>query len=90
LPHSLAIDPGKLYVADRANKRIQIFSADADFLGMWTGMGAQNEITHGQDGNFYIAEQEGGDKPAYLCVRMDKERCSPAWRAAPVHRVGAT
>ena len=32
LPHSLAIDPdGKLYVADRSNKRVQIFSPDGDF-----------------------------------------------------------
>ena len=70
LPHSIAIDPdGKLYVADRANKRIQIFSPDGDFLGMWTGMGGPNDITRGQDGTFVIAEQEDGDKPAYVCVR---------------------
>src|SRR3954462_12380042 len=38
-PHSLAIDPeGKLYVADRANKRIQMFSPEGGFLGTWTGM----------------------------------------------------
>ena len=70
LPHSIAFDPdGKLYVADRANKRIQIFSPDGDFLGMWTGMGGPNDITRGKDGNFYIAEQEDGDKPAQVCVR---------------------
>jgi DNA-binding beta-propeller fold protein YncE len=70
LPHSIAFDPdGKLYVADRANKRIQIFSSDGDFLGQWTGMGGPNDITRGKDGNFYIAEQEDGGKPAQVCVR---------------------
>jgi sugar lactone lactonase YvrE len=70
LPHSIAFDPdGKLYVADRANKRIQIFSPDGDFLGTWTGMGGPNDITRGKDGNFYIAEQEDGGKPAQVCVR---------------------
>jgi hypothetical protein len=70
LPHSIAFDPeGKLYVADRANKRIQIFSPDGDYLGMWTGMGGPNDITRGKDGNFYIAEQENDGKPAQVCVR---------------------
>jgi hypothetical protein len=47
LPHSIAFDPdGKLYVADRANKRIQIFSPDGDFLGMWTGMGGPINPRH--------------------------------------------
>ena len=70
LPHSIAFDPeGKLYVADRANKRIQMFSPDGDFLGQWTGMGGPNDITRGKDGNFYIAEQENDGKPAQVCVR---------------------
>src|ERR1700726_1282460 len=70
LPHSIAFDPeGKLYVADRANKRIQIFSPDGDYVGQGTGMRGQNDITRGKDGNFYIAEQEDGGKPAQVCVR---------------------
>jgi DNA-binding beta-propeller fold protein YncE len=73
LPHSIAFDPdGTLYVADRANKRIQIFTPEGKFLGMWTGMGGPNDITRGKDGNFYIAEQEDGGKPAQVCVRGPK------------------
>jgi DNA-binding beta-propeller fold protein YncE len=89
LPHSIAFDPdGKLYVADRANKRIQIFSADGDFLGMWTGMGGPNDITRGKDGNFYIAEQEDGDKPAYVCVRDAKGTVLARMESRHVHGVG--
>ena len=70
LPHSIAFDPdGKLYVADRANRRIQIFTPDGEFLGQWTGMGGPNDITRGKDGNYYIAEQELDGKPAQVCVR---------------------
>ena len=76
-------DPdGKLYVADRANKRIQIFSPDGDFLGQWTGMGGPNDITRGQDGTSTIAEQEDDGNPAYVCVRDAKAPCSRAWKAA--------
>ena len=45
---------------------------------MWTDMGGPNDITRGKDGNFYIAEQEDGDKPPMSASAMRKERCSPA------------
>ncbi len=89
LPHSIAFDPdGKLYVADRANKRIQIFSPDGDFLGMWTGMGGPNDITRGKDGNFYIAEQEDEGKPAQICVRDGQGAVLARFGSRHVHGVG--
>jgi len=69
LPHNIAFNPdGRLYVADRAKKRILIFSDDGDFLCMWTGMGGPNDITRGTDGNFYRRAGRRG-QPAYVCVR---------------------
>jgi hypothetical protein len=89
LPHSIAIDPeGRLYVADRANKRIQIFSPDGDYLGEWTGMGGPNDITRGGDGNYYIAEQEDGDRPAYVCVRDANGTVLTRLESRHVHGVG--
>ena len=89
LPHGLAIDPdGKLYVADRSNKRVQIFSPDGDFIGMWTEMGGPNDITRGRDGIFYIAEQEDGDKPAYICVRDAKGQVIARLESRHIHGVG--
>ncbi len=64
LVHSLLIDPqGKVYVCDRANRRVQIFSPDGEFITMWTGMGGPDNIVRDKDGIFYIAEQadESGD-----------------------------
>lgn len=89
LPHSIAIDPeGRLYVADRANKRIKILSPDGELLGMWTGMGGPNDITRGKDGVFYIAEQEDGDKPAYICVRDSAGEVLARLETRHVHGVG--
>src|SRR6202041_1569671 len=89
LPHSIAFDDdGKLYVADRANKRVQIFSPDGDFLGQWTGMGGPNDIPRGRDGNFYIAEQEDGDKPAQICVRDGQGTELARMASRHVHGIG--
>ena len=36
-PHNVAVDGyGKVYVCDRENDRIQIFTADGEFVDMWT------------------------------------------------------
>jgi DNA-binding beta-propeller fold protein YncE len=89
LPHSIAIDPeGKLYVADRANKRIQIFSPEGDFLGVWTGMGGPNDITRANDGTFVIAEQEDGGNPAYVCVRDAGGKVLARMESRHVHGAG--
>ena len=89
LPHSIATDPdGRLYVADRSNKRIQIFSPEGAFLSMWTGMGGPNDITRGKDGTFDIAEQEDGDKPAYVCVRDANGTVLARMESRHVHGVG--
>jgi 6-bladed beta-propeller len=88
LPHSIAFDDeGLLYVADRANKRIQIFTADGDFLGQWTGMGGPNDISRGRDGNFYIAEQEENGGPAHICVRDGQGNVLARMESRHVHGV---
>ncbi len=89
LPHSIAIDDdGKLYVADRANNRIQTFTPDGGFLGMWTGMGGPNDITRGKDGTFTIAEQEDHGKPAQVCVRDANGKVIVRMDSRHVHGVG--
>jgi DNA-binding beta-propeller fold protein YncE len=89
LPHSIAIDPkGTLYVADRANRRIQMFTPDGDFLGQWTGMGGPNDITRAKDGTFYLAEQEDGGKPAQICVRDAGGTVLARMDSRHVHGVG--
>jgi DNA-binding beta-propeller fold protein YncE len=89
LPHSIAFDDaGKLYVADRANKRIQIFTPDGDYLGEWTGMGGPNDISRGKDGNFYIAEHEDSGNPAYCTVRSPTGEVLAKMESRHVHGIG--
>jgi hypothetical protein len=89
LPHSIAIDDeGQLLVADRANKRIQIFTEEGEYRGEWTGMGGPNDISRGKDGNFYIAEQEDSGNPAYVTVRSPKGEVLAKMESRHVHGVG--
>ena len=89
LPHSIAFDDaGKLYVADRANKRIQIFTPEGERLGEWTGMGGPNDISRGKDGNFYIAEQEENGGPAHIAVRDAHGKLLARMESRHVHGVG--
>ncbi len=89
LPHSIAFDDaGNLLVADRSNRRIQIFTPDGEYLREWTGMGGPNDISRGRDGNYYIAEQEYDDKPAYVCVRAPDGTVITRLETRHVHGVG--
>ena len=57
--HSIFIDyddDDKMYIADRYNNRVQIFTPKGKFLGQWTGLNLANSVRKGPDGNFYIAE----------------------------------
>jgi len=41
LPHSIAVDAqGLVYVADRENRRMQIFDSDGNFIKEWTHLGS--------------------------------------------------
>ena len=56
LPHGLALGPdGLLYVADRQNNRIQIFTPEGSFVNEWTGFERPADIWI-RDGIIYIAE----------------------------------
>lgn len=64
LPHWVSLDAtGNVYVADRGNKRIQVFDASGHYLRQWSGnqIGRPYAIALDQLGNAYIAD--GGDQP---------------------------
>ena len=89
LPHSIAFDDdGRLYVADRSNRRVQIFTPDGDFLGMWTGMGGPNDISRAKDGTYVLAEQEADGNPSYVTVRDAKGNVLARKASRHVHGVG--
>ncbi len=86
LPHSILVDPdGKVYVCDRANRRVQIFSPEGEFITMWTGMGGPNDISMDQDGTFYICEQEADGGPPHVSVRDGDGGVLARWEIRHAH-----
>ena len=56
IPHSLAIDAnGRIYVADRTNKRIQVFSSTGEFITLWKLNDKPNSVFITSDQRLYVA-----------------------------------
>ena len=59
IPHGLAMDSlGRLFVADRNNNRIQIFTQDGDFIDQWTQFGRPSGIFIDKKDVLYVADSE--------------------------------
>jgi DNA-binding beta-propeller fold protein YncE len=57
VPHGIAVDAaGTVYVADRENSRLQLFSPEGKFLAEWTDIARPCEVAIDARGNVYVAE----------------------------------
>jgi hypothetical protein len=57
VPHGIAVDArGTVYVADRENSRLQLFSPSGDFLGEWTDVARPCDLVIDAAGCVYVAE----------------------------------
>ncbi len=57
LPHGIGVSPdGRIFVTDRENDRIQIFTPDGKFLEMWTHLQRPTDIAFDKDGRVYVSE----------------------------------
>lgn len=57
LPHGITVDrQGIVYVADRENDRIQLFSPRGEFLDEWTDVARPCQATCDAAGNVFVAE----------------------------------
>ncbi len=86
LPHSLIVDKeGLIYVCDRENNRIQVFSADGQFITMWSDMRRPLDISMDKDGLFYISEGGVNGLPPRVSL-MDKHGAVVArWDSLSAH-----
>ena len=66
MPHCLAMDSkGRLYVGDRGNNRIQVFSQGGKFLSQFTQFGRPSGITIDRNDVLYVTDSESHDRAGY-------------------------
>ncbi|MDX1568659.1 MAG: hypothetical protein R3223_12710 [Longimicrobiales bacterium] len=74
-PHGIAMDSrGRIFVADRANVRIQIFDEEGTFLEQWTHFGPPSDIFIDADDRIYVTDTQTGALPEWYA-----ERRSAGW-----------
>ena len=62
-PHDLKMDSqGRLFVADRGNNRIQIFSQEGQLLDIWTQFGRPSGLWIDADDTLYVADGMSGEQ----------------------------
>jgi sugar lactone lactonase YvrE len=63
VPHGLALDSaGRLFVADRANNRLQIFDQDGKFITEWKQFGRPSGIWIDKNDTLYVADSQSSEK----------------------------
>jgi DNA-binding beta-propeller fold protein YncE len=69
LPHSLIVgQDGRIYLCDRENSRVQVFSPDGEYITMWTDMNRPLDISQDSEGIFYTSERPEDNKPPQMSV----------------------
>ena len=57
VPHGIAIDrDGTVFVADRENSRIQLFTPKGEFVSEWTDLARPSQVSIDRGGKFFVAE----------------------------------
>jgi DNA-binding beta-propeller fold protein YncE len=65
VPHGVWVDNGRVYVCDRSNDRIQIFTPDGEFVTQWTDFSWPTDI-HIHQGTIYVIGQGSDHKVSVL------------------------
>lgn len=65
-PHAIAIDSkGRVFVADRANNRIQIFDQQGEFLDEWKQFSRPSGLYIDKKDVLYVSDSESRDREGY-------------------------
>jgi len=88
-PHSLAIDSrGRLFVADRGNRRIQIFDQEGKLLDTWYQFSRISGLAIDRNDTLYAIDSESDDNynPGWRKgLRVGSARTGEVWYFVPEH-----
>ncbi|MCC7034901.1 MAG: hypothetical protein IT179_18915 [Acidobacteria bacterium] len=88
-PHSLAFDSrGRLFVADRGNRRIQIFDQEGKHLDTWYQFSRISGLAISADDTLYAIDSESDDNynPGWRKgLRVGSARTGEVWYFVPEH-----
>jgi len=86
LPHSILVGPdGRIYVCDRENHRVQVFSANGEFSAMWTDMQRPADIALTPEGDFAVGELAVEGKPARTSIFDREGKVLARWTSRSAH-----
>ena len=86
LPHSLLVAAnGQVYVCDRENSRVQVFSANGEYIEMWTDLQRPQDIALDANGFFYICEAEVDNSPPRVSVLDSGGNVLARWSSRSAH-----
>ena len=87
LPHGIAVDSaGTVYVADRENSRIQLFSPQGEYLRSWDFVNRPDDIFIDEQDNVHVAEL--GFRSGNRAVPHFRLMTTPPHGHEPISRVG--
>ena len=86
LPHSVLIDEDEtVYVCDRENNRIQVFSADGEFRTIWPDLRRPQDISMDADGIIYVSEGGGAGLSGRVSLMTKQGEVIARWDAPNGH-----
>ena len=88
-PHSLWVMPdGRIFVCDRLNNRIQIFSPEGDFVDQWTDITWPTDLFVDSNGDFFVAERPNHQtKTNWITVRDGSGSVLARWDTPRIHQL---
>ena len=88
LPHSLWVDSqGLVYVCDRKNNRVQVFSPEGEFVSQWTDLTSPVDICMDGDENVFLHEGGAADESPRITVLDRDGNVQARWDTPYGHQI---
>lgn len=86
LPHSILVgQDGRVYVCDRENHRVQVFTANGEFIAMWTNCQRPADIALTPEGDFAVSELVVERNPSRISIFDREGKVLARWNSRSAH-----